>query len=142
MESTRHVDGRNGRSIPNQCVNVWVGKTVGALLIPTDKDGIALLHMTDKDTETNIKGRGVGCGGWGTIEPTVKYADTISIIGGSHVSCQAPPPDSPLLSFSMEQVLRFGAVTANVCGWVEASPKPGELIFFVRPMHWWEKLGR
>jgi hypothetical protein len=77
-----------------------------------------------------------------TIEPTVKYADTIGITSGGYMPCQAHPPDSPVLSFSVEEVLRFGAVTANRCGSVEASAKPGELVFFVRPLRWWEKLKR
>jgi hypothetical protein len=31
-------------------------------------------------------------------------------------------------------------LTDNDCGKATASPKPGELIIFVRPLTWWEKL--
>jgi hypothetical protein len=137
------LDGRNGRPITNECVNVWVGKsTVASLLVPTNKDGIALLHLTDKDTETGVQNHGSACGSLGIIDPVVKYADTIGINSGYYVSCQAHPPDSPRLSFSVKKVLQFGDSSANVCGKIEASPKPGELVFFVRPRTWWERMKR
>lgn len=37
-------------------------------------------------------------------------------------------------------VLQHGVVTANYCGNTTASPQPGEIIIFVRPLTWWEKL--
>lgn len=133
------LDGRNGRPITNECVNVWVGKrTVASLLIPTNKDGIALLHLTDNDTETSVQNHGSACGSLGIIDPVLKYADTIGINSDYYMSCQAHPPDSPRLSFSVKKLLQSGDSTTNVCGKVEASPKPGELVFFVRPRTWWE----
>lgn len=38
-----------------------------------------------------------------------------------------------------EEVLKRGAVRANICGTATASQKPGEVVFF-RPLTWWEKL--
>src|SRR5215467_3282612 len=60
------VDGRNGRVFSNQCVNVWVGKeqVYGnlrgvAMLIQTDKNGVASLHLTDDDAKVSVE-RGNG----------------------------------------------------------------------------------
>jgi len=135
------VDGRNGRIINDECVNVWVGeKTVEALLIPTNRDGIALLHLVGSDRDTNVQRNGSACGGWGVVDPVVRYADKIGITTGHYMPCQAHPVDSPRLLFSVQEVLRFGAATANLCGRIEASLHSGELIFFVRPLHWWERV--
>ena len=135
------MDGRNGRIISDECVNVWVGeKTVEALLIPTNRDGIALLHLVGSDRDTNVQRSASACGGWGEVDPVVRYADIIGIATGNYVPCQAHPVDTPKLLFSVQEVLRFGAATANACGKIEASPHPGELIFFVRPRHWWERV--
>jgi hypothetical protein len=110
------------------------------LLIPTNKDGIALLHLTDKDTETSVQSHGSACGGIAVIDPVVKHADIIGINGAYYMSCQAHPPDSPRLSFSVEKLLQSGDSTTNICGKIEASPKPGDLVFLVRPRTWWERL--
>jgi hypothetical protein len=40
----------------------------------------------------------------------------------------------------MKQVVQQGIVTANTCGKATASPKPGEVTIFVRPLTWWEQL--
>ena len=46
------IDGRNGRPIPNSCVNVWIGGAQkDALAIPSDKDGAAHLRLTNKDDD-------------------------------------------------------------------------------------------
>jgi hypothetical protein len=39
-----------------------------------------------------------------------------------------------------EGVLQQGIATPNTCGKATASPEPGDLIIFVRPLTWWEKL--
>jgi hypothetical protein len=45
-----------------------------------------------------------------------------------------------MTNFSTEEILQHGVATANTCGKATASPKPGEVILFVRPLTWWEKL--
>jgi hypothetical protein len=93
------VDGRNGKAITAECVNVWIGKTtIHPLLIPTDKDGVAALHLTNDDTATNIQQSGSACGGWGLVGPVMKSSDTIRITSSNYMPCQAHPPDSPWLS--------------------------------------------
>lgn len=137
------LDGRNGRPIRGECVNVWAGHgTVSPLLVPTNKNGVAEVHLTTKASELNTQQSGKACGGWGMIEPTIMHTDTIEITSGRYMPCEPHPANSPRLSFSVEKVLRSGATTTNACGKIEGHPQPGELIFFVRPLRWREKLKR
>jgi hypothetical protein len=137
------VDGRNGRAMAGTCVNVWVGKErKDAMAIPTDKEGVASLRLTDKDAETDTQNQWKECGLFGVIGPVVKYADSIGINVG-YVLCQVRQADHTWLAtqkFSTEEVLHSGVVTANTCGKAKASPTPGEIVLFVRPLSWWEKL--
>ena len=137
------VNGKNGRPIPNTCVNTWVGtERKDAMAIPTDKDGIAWLNLTDKDAEMNTQSQPNSCGHFGVVHPVVKYADTIRIVAGYAV-CQRHAPDYSWLAtmeFSTKQIVQQGIATANICGKFTASPNPGEVVIFVRPLTWWEKL--
>lgn len=127
----------------HKCVNVWVGKgQKTAMAIPTNGEGVARLRLTDKDAEINAQRRWKACGYFGVADPVVKYADTIRVNAG-YVPCLPHVPDYSWLAhttFSTKKVLRSGLVTANACGKARASPKPGEIVLFVRPLHWWEKL--
>lgn len=82
------------------------------------------------------------CGLSGVTNPVVKYGDAISIRAG-YVLCQPHTPDYSWLvmtDFSTKEILQHGIVGANTCGKATASSKPRELIIFVRPLTWWEKL--
>jgi hypothetical protein len=137
------VDGRNGRPIAGTCVNVWVGnERKEAMAIPVDNNGVALLRLTGKGDEINMSNRWKGCGEFGVANPVVKYDDSFRINAG-YVLCQPRTPDYSWLAitdFSTKYVLQQGVVTTNTCGKVTASPKPGEVTIFVRPLTWWEKL--
>jgi len=139
----RLVNGRNGDPMSDTCVNVWVGtERKAAMAIPTDEKGVARLRVTDKDGEIDIHNRWNGCGDFGMVNPVVKYNDSLRINAG-YVSCQSRASDHSWLAItdlSTKEVLQHGVVTANTCGKATASPKPGELIIFVRPLSWWEKL--
>jgi len=141
------VNGRDGRPIAGKCIYVWVGdrsKTSSGPLLQTetDRSGSAVLRLTHADGEINTQSQLLSCGLRGLINPVVKYGDTISVRAG-YVLCQRNTPDYSWLArtdFSTEEVLQRGIVTANICGKATASPKPGEVILFVRPLSWWEKL--
>jgi hypothetical protein len=137
------VNGRNGRPIGDRCVNVWVGNAQkDAMAIPTDKNGVATLRLADNENEIHLQNRYKGCGFFGVTDPVVKYSDSLRINAG-FVLCQPHRPDYSWLSiqaFSIQDVLRSGVVTPNTCGTAEASPEPGELTLFVRPLTFWETL--
>jgi hypothetical protein len=129
------VNGKSGQPISNSYVNTWVGtQRKEAMAIPTDKNGVAWLNLTDKDTDVNTQN--------GVTHPVVRYADTIRIVAG-YVLCQSHAPDYSWLAtmeFSTNQILQHGIVTPNSCGKSSVSPNPGELVIFVRPLTWWEQL--
>jgi hypothetical protein len=137
------IDGRNGHPLANTCVNVWVGnKQRDALAIPTDKDGVARLRLTDSDTEIDTQNRWKQCGEFGVIDPVVRFEDSITINAG-YVLCQPQGTDYSWLAlknFPTRQILAEGVVTPNACGKHVASPVPGQVIVFVRPLSFWEKL--
>ena len=139
----RLVNGKTGSPMVNTCVNTWIGAgRKDAMAIPTDKDGVAQLHLTDKDAEVSTQSQPNSCGNFGVVHPVVKYADTIRIVAG-YVVCQPHGPNYSWLAtmeFSTKQVVQQGVATANTCGKATASPKPGEVIIFVRPLNWREKL--
>jgi hypothetical protein len=137
------VNGRSGDPISDTCVNVWVGTArKDAMSIPTDENGIARFRLTDKESEIDLQNRWKGCGDFGMVNPVVKYDDILRINAG-FVSCQSRPSDHSWLAISdisTKEVLQRGVVTANTCGKATASPKPREVVLFVRPLTWWEKL--
>jgi hypothetical protein len=136
------LDGRNGHSIKDDCISVWVGSTpYKGMAAPTHPDGMAVVRLTRDPNKVSRPTEGV-CNGLGAVDPLLEYGKTIRITSNYYMPCQPHPPDSPWLSFSVEKVLRSGDVSANYCGKIEASPKPGQIIVFVRPLHWWEAFRR
>lgn len=137
------VNGKNGHPMENTCVNVWVGtKQKWAMAIPTDKDGVARLRITENDSEVDTGDMWKPCGTFGVRNPVVKFADHIRINAG-YVLCL---PDRPhyswlaTVTFSTRKIVQSGIVTANTCGKAKASPIPGEIVLFVRPLNFWEKM--
>ncbi len=137
------INGRDGNPIAKTCVNVWVGnERKDPLAIPTDKNGIARLRLTKNDAEVNTDHRWKDCGNFGVVSPVVKYMDFVSVNVG-YVLCASHGTNFSWLEvkrFPTEQFLREGIVTQNTCGKPTASATPGELVIFVRPLSWWEKL--
>ncbi len=135
------VNGRNGRPIAGTHVNVWVGKErKWAIVIPTDKDGVASLVVTEKEGEVNVPRVG-GDGSHVVIDPVVKYDDDLEI-NAPYVLCQPGTPDYSWLAIRhilTKQVVGQGIVMPNACGKATASQTPGEVVIFVRPLSWWEK---
>ncbi len=137
------VDGRNGRPMvgTSAYVNVWVGgERKEAIAIPTDDNGIARLQLTLNPNEENIP----ISTGHGTIvekHPVVKYDESFRI-NAPYVLCGAEGNRSwlDLKSFSTKEVLEHGYASGNTCGKVTATPQPGQVILFVRPLTFWEKM--
>ncbi len=137
------MNGRTGRATADTCLNVWVGnERKSAMAIPTGKDGVASLRLTDQDAGINTQNQWKGCGDFGVTNPVVKYASSIRVNTG-YVLCQVRQPDHTWLAtqtFSTKEVLESGFVTPNTCGKARASPNPAEIVIFVRPLTLWEKL--
>ena len=140
----RVLDGRNGHPITSECVNVWIGPVRDALLLPTNKDGVAVVHIGQKQV-TGDTGFPRACKRtvFGGPQPTPEHADSIKVTsGGPYVDCQ--PPEKKVApawpSYSVREILESGVAAGNTCGKFTTEPRRGELIFFVRPVHWWEAI--
>lgn len=138
------VNGKNGHPIAGACVNIGMGTNGNAagMAIPTDKDGVASFRLTDDNATINTETKWKACGYFGVVNPVVKYADSVRINIG-YVSCLPHAPDHSWLltmTFSTKDLLQSGVVTANACGKATASLEPGEVILFVRPLNFWEKM--
>lgn len=137
------VDGRNGCPMvgASSYVNVWVGRErKEAIAIPTDEKGVARLQLTLDPNEVNIP----ISTGHGTIvekHPVVKYDESFRI-NAPYVLCGAEGnrPWLDLKSFSTKEVLEHGYASGNTCGKVTATPQPGQIVLFVRPLTFWEKM--
>jgi hypothetical protein len=148
----RVVNGRNGKPITNECVNISLGPWHGAdIVAPTDKSGVVVLHIAQNDVTADT-----ACKGWFKQARRAEGVDTISVMGDYYVACQEygklAPGEHPrpgtesetakelVPTYSIKEILRSGIASANTCGKFRAKPKPGELIFFVRPRSFWERL--
>ncbi len=137
------VDGRNGRPMvgTSAYVNVWVGgERKEAIAIPTDDNGIARLHLTLNPNGENIP----ISTGHGTIvekHPVVKYDESIRI-NAPYVLCGTKGSRSwlDLKSFSSKEVFDHGYTSGNTCGRFTAPPQPGQVVLFVRPLTFLEKM--
>jgi len=125
------VNGRSGRPMADSHVSVWIGNDrKAAIVIPTDKYGIALRRGCRN------------CVGTAAIYPVVKYDDSLRVnvpfvlceSGGSNYSWLA------IRRLSTRKLIKDGIVMLNTCGKATASPTPGELIIFVRPLNFREML--
>jgi hypothetical protein len=142
------VNGKTGRPVAGACVGAWMKDASNkmSLYIPADKGGVARLRLTHKDNEVNISYNSkLGCGGTGAINPILRYDDTLTTYTTGHDPSCAFPESMPNarwkeIDFSTKEVLQHGVVSANTCGKVTASPQPGEVILFVRPRNFRERV--
>ena len=138
------LDGRNGHPMvgTSAYVNVWVGgERKEAIAIPMDDHGVARLQLTLNPNEVNVP----NSTGHGTIvanHPVVQYDESFRI-NVPYVVCGSGDGDrSPLglKNFSTKEVLDHGYASANTCGKVTATPQPGQVVLFVRPLTFLEKM--
>jgi hypothetical protein len=149
----RVLNGRNGKPVTKECLNVWIGPVRGvALFAPTNNEGIAVIHIRDIEaTADDVSSSACRANSVGP-RSIPKDSDTIAVVGSEYVACQeyakpAPgePPDPDLFgklmpSYSIKRILELGVSSANTCGKIRAQARPGELVLFVRPMSRWERL--
>jgi hypothetical protein len=150
--SIRVLNARNGKPVTDECVNVWLGPPRGAsLVVQTNKEGVAALHIEDNQVTA---GAAPICNGADVAGPTVlpKGTDTIAVTGDYYIVCQeygqlnAGGPATPDLfekimpSYSIKKILESGVSAANKCSKYTVEARPGELVIFVRPRTWREKM--
>ena len=114
----RVVDGRNGHPITDEKLQLWFDRqSGGAMSIATDKQGVAKVDAP--------------------------AGSALILSANIYTNCwysKQTGPKQP--TYSVSSIVRSGVSGANTCGTVKVLPRPGELIFFVRPEHWWEGMKR
>jgi transposase-like protein len=138
------VDGRNARPMvgSSSYVNVWVGtESKEAIAIPTDGKGVARLQLTRDASGVNIP-NSQNSGSVVVDHPIVKYDESFRI-NAPYVLCGSGGSNYSWLrseNFSTKEILDHGYASPNTCGKITIQPHPGQVIIFVRPLTWWEKL--
>ena len=114
----RVVDGRSGHPITDEKLQLWFNSQSGsAMSISTDKQGVARVDAPS--------------------------AAALLLSANLYVDCRYSKqtgPERP--TYPVSEIVQSGVLAANTCGKLKLSPTPGELIFFVRPEHWWEGMKR
>lgn len=147
------LNSRNLGPVANECLNISLGKWHGGdLIVPTDRAGVVTLHI-DGNMASVETGSSTACNGTavGGPRPFAEGQLNISIEPDYYVSCQEygrPTHGEPLTrdtlpnmipSYPIHTIRDSGIFAGNSCSGLRAKAKPGELVLFVRPMHWWEK---
>jgi hypothetical protein len=137
------IDGRNGKPLANTYVNVWVGNDrKEATVIPTDSKGAATLHLITESSKIDTSRKWGGYGMSGVADPVFIYQDDIRVNVG-YVLCQTGSGSYSWLrinEYATKDLVQTGVASTNMCGKATAERKSGELILFVRPLSWWEKM--
>jgi hypothetical protein len=95
------------------------------------------------------------CQGW-SKQARAAGVDAIAVMGDSYVACQEygkissgeqTKPDAlpgvikkVMPSYKIKKILESGVSSANTCGKFKVEAKPGELVLFVRPRGFLERL--
>ena len=117
------LDGHNGQPLKNQVLDVWFGDQASGVPLQarTGQDGTAIVSVPH-GVQTFV-----AAGEW------VADCRGGNIRGKSYIDSSVYP---------IAAVLSTGIVAENRCGTVTQQPVLGTFTLFVRPMHWWEKMGQ
>jgi len=108
------VNGRNGKAIRDEHVQARIdGAKDWTLDLPTNPDGVAELQAPP--------------------------GSMVYIMSDLYVDCRPFKKGIKHPWYSMDEIVAHGLATENNCGKVRREAQPGELIFFVRLFHWWER---
>jgi hypothetical protein len=112
-------NGHNGKPLKGTTVDIWFGKKAlpSPTQVTTGNDGSAFLTVHDPIETILVAGQGVG-------------------------DCRAGKRKDYIEGnvYSVQDILRTGVVAQNTCGKTRNQTTPGVLVFYLRPLHWWEKL--
>ena len=141
------LDARNGKPAANECLNVWTGTERGEQLIAkTNDDGTAVLRSAHGNVVAETACREQ----WPLEAPLNARPGALMLVPEWHVACQeytrvvpeqaTVNPLTRLPSYPVKRILELGVSASNTCGRFREQAKPGELILFVRPRTFLEKM--
>jgi hypothetical protein len=143
----RVLNGRNGKPVTNECLNISLGSWHGGdLIAPTNTDGVVVLHLANNQV-TADPAPPHACNGTAVLGPRAipNGMRAITLWGDYYVACQEHgkitpgEPATPNLlkevmpSYPIKKILDSGLSAANICGKIRVEARPGELIFYVKP---------
>jgi hypothetical protein len=115
----RLLDGRSGNPIAGGHVKLWYDEPTGnGYIVSTNAHGVALMPAP------------IG-------EPL-----RILVHPDTDVDCRRTRPYDPPSAYPLADIAQKGAAAENTCGNVSVRTSPGELVLFVRPQRWYDKLNR
>ncbi len=82
------LNARNGKPVTNECVNVFIEGMRTPIVVPTDKEGLAILHVEGERAGGTDAERGWECNDMSAVHPKVGASDATEIAGDYYVGCQ------------------------------------------------------
>src|SRR5271166_4606474 len=127
--TVRVLDGRNGRPMKDQVIEVWNGERTDGVprQVKTDDFGAAVLAFNPQKDSFVISFGYSPSGKWLADCRPLPSKNSTKSLTGSYV-------------YHFSEVLQRGIVAENTCGKLIVEPEPAEFVFFGRPAHWWEKM--
>jgi len=126
----RVLDGRNGHPIRDHQINIWLHENDEHVTVWSDRHSVRqLLPSTDKQGTITLH-----------IHPEENY---ITLFSANYPDCRKLTMGNGGLidpAYSLAEISKSGVIVSNKCGKFTLTPNPGELLYFVRPWHWWESL--
>ena len=111
----RVLDGRNGKSVADEVLSIFINDQNGANELATGKDGVATLE--------------------------VSTGASLRIQSNHYMDCRLHKKGAPRPIYAIDEIISSGIAAENICQHSLASKaSPGEFLFFVRPYRWREKI--
>lgn len=133
----RVLDGRTGKSLSGMKLTFVDYHTDsngathadlnGRMVVKTSADGDSYLATPDAHGVLVFNDLGNLTGAWTPCTRQKLYDSNTRTYGNEHL-------------YPVSTIVSLGLVATNNCSRRTATAKPGELVIFVRPWTWWEKL--
>ncbi len=150
----RVLNSHNGRPVTDECLNIWIDYPDGpSFLLPTGRNGVVTLAFSEKGVTANpVAVRACNGSAKGGSRSLPNGATSISVAPDYYVPCEhyeKAVPGEPVTrdtlrklmpSYSLRAIIDAGMSTANTCSKRIIKADSGELVYFVRPIHWWEAM--
>ena len=113
----RLLNGKTGKPVKNDPLNIWFGSETHPIYPATNSDGEAVVKIN-----------------------AAQYQE-IRVMASVHADCRFKG-DSRLgmqMKYSLDEIVTKGVATENLCGKPRTAPSPNVLVLYVRPRTFMEK---
>lgn len=114
------LNGKTGKPVENEKVNVWLGEAKDAVFLETDSNGKIQLRIGSNQEKT------------------------LRFLPNWYVDCRYGKngPQLMNLKFFLDDIVSQGVVAENFCGHVSSKASPGTLVIYVRKPSFMEAFRR